>query len=99
MPRLSVNSEFFLPKLSDYNPPPLAPPARGGDLYRYSLPLDGESPTDSLPLDGGVYFFDSLPLDGGGLGWGCLIINSTSSMIILLGITQLRYYIRYYILR
>jgi len=24
--------------LSDYNPPPLAPPARGGDLYRYSLP-------------------------------------------------------------
>ncbi|MDP2753640.1 MAG: hypothetical protein Q8P40_04535, partial [Nitrospirota bacterium] len=60
--------KYYLSKLSDYNPPPLAPPARGGDLYRYSLPLDG-----------------------GGLGWGCLIINSTSSMIILLGIAQLRW--------
>jgi hypothetical protein len=55
------------PELSDYNPPPLAPPARGGDFYRYFLPLDG-----------------------GGLGWGCLIINSTSSMIILLRIDQFR---------
>jgi len=63
-----VITKLFYSKLSDYNPPPLAPPARGGDLYRYSLPLDG-----------------------GGLGWGCLIINSTSSMIILLRIAQFRF--------
>ena len=38
---MRTNTSTLIPKLSDFNPPPLAPPARGGDLYRYSLPLKG----------------------------------------------------------
>jgi hypothetical protein len=66
---LKLPPDYLIPKLSDFNPPALTPPARGGGLSRYTLPLDG---------------------GGSGRGWGCLIINSTSSVVILLRIAQFR---------